>query len=303
MHTHPDAQTPPPCRIAVIGSDGRIGRMLRLGWAGRADLAVRWTTRRGPADAVDPLAMPLAALATTFAGYDVILNLAGPVPQPGRSDDAATMSMHPSLAAALLKAAQAVGVPNVVLLSSAAVYGDSPGLLTEATPPAPRSTYGQAKLAMERVAAQSSAPLQSTVLRLGNVAGADMLLGGAAERGGATPVRLHMLPDGSTPLRSTIGPATLARVLNDIMLALHHGASVPALLNLAAPGAVTMGDLLDAAGLPWVPVPAPQGTIARVTLSTLALERLVCFAPEECTATGIVDQWRDFQRRAASAEL
>lgn len=293
MTTDDTSFSAPACRIAVIGSGGRLGRMLRQFWTGRTDLAPRWTARSRSADVVDPLTMSTDALTAALVGSDIILNLAGPTPRPGQDSDPAVMAAHSGLATALLAAA----VAPVVLLSSAAVYGDTPGLLSETTPPAPQSTYGHAKLAMEKIAADWPGPTRATVLRLGNVAGADMLLGASVLRDG--PVRLHVFPDGTTPLRSTIGPATLARLLAEILLALHRGAPMPGLMNLAAPGAVAMGDLLNAAGLPWEPVPAPPGTIAQVTLATARLQRLVGFCADESTATGIVRQWRDYQRDSA----
>ncbi len=291
MTTDDTSFSAPACRIAVIGSGGRLGRMLRQFWTGRTDLAPRWTARSGSGDVVDPLTMSTEALTAALVGSDIILNLAGPTPRPGQDSDPAVMAAHSGLATALLAAA----VAPVVLLSSAAVYGDTPGLLSETTPPAPQSTYGHAKLAMEKIAAEWSGPTRATVLRLGNVAGADMLLGANVLRDG--PVRLHVFPDGTTPLHSTVGPATLARLLAGILLALHRGAPVPNLMNLAAPGAVAMGDLLNAADLPWEPVAAPPGTIAEVTLATKRLQRFVEFSADESTATGIVRQWRTYQRQ------
>ena len=130
---------------------------------------------------------------------------------------------------------------------------------------------------MEEMAANHHNPC--TVLRLGNVAGADAILGGW--RAGFT---LDQLPDGRTPARSYIGPGKLARVLHALSMA----DTVPGLLNIAAPGTVEMGDLLDAAHLDWTARPATDQTIAQVHLDTTTLERLVPFAPTDSTAEGIV---------------
>ena len=191
------------------------------------------------------------------------------------------MDANVTLARQTLDAAASADGAHVFLFSSTAVYGALPGPNTEAGPTAPRSAYGHAKLRMEEMAAHHPTPC--TCLRLGNVAGADAILGNW--RPGFS---LDTLADGSTPSRSYIGPSCLARTLS--ILALRE--DVPDTLNIAAPGAVAMGDLLDAAGLAWTARPATAQTIARAVMDTSALDRLVTFAPADSTAAGIVDDWR-----------
>ena len=67
---------------------------------------------------------------------------------------------------------------------------------------------------------------------------------------------------------------------------------LPGLLNVAMPGMVEMGALLDAAGLAWTPQPAPDSAIAEVCLSTLALERFTSLSDTEGQAAEMVRQWR-----------
>lgn len=289
-----------------MGATGRIGTILRRAWpeiwpARRpvppADAPDRppapaagpaWQTRRpmpGPGwVTVDPLSDP-AGLARAAAGRAAILCLSGVA--PGRGGD---MDDNIALALAALEAAARTGA-RVLLASSAAVYGAREGLLSEATPPAPLSEYGRAKAGMERRAAARAAELgvPLSVLRIGNVAGADAILGGW--RAGFV---LDRFADGRTPRRSYVGPLTLARVLG----VLAGRGDLPGVLNLAAPGLVEMGALLDAAGLGWTPRPAPDTAIAEVELDVTALRRLAGFDAAESDAPVMVAQWRAMEETA-----
>ena len=252
--------------IVVLGSGGKLGRLLRPVFPCPAT----WLTR-GDVDVTDS-----NALCAALQGADAILCLAGIT--HGRPEP---MDLNTDLATHVLDAARQVGAGRVFLFSSAAVYGRLPGVLTETGPVAPASPYGLAKLAMEHAAQRHSHPC--TVLRLGNVAGADAILGGWKPG-----FALDTLADGSTPRRSYIGPARLAHVLADLCAA----DDLPALMNVAAPGAVQMGRLLDAAGLEWRPRPADGETIAEVTLDTNRLARFTAFEPSDSTAQGVVADWR-----------
>lgn len=287
-------------RILVLGAGGRIGAMLRRGWPKGQGL---WQARpgappesgseRGGSDWLrfDPLGDP-AALAAAARRADAILCLAGVT--PAAAARGAEMGDNIALGlAAVEAAARAEGVP-VLLASSAAVYGAQGGLLSEDVPPAPVSAYGRAKAEMEARAADLAAELGVAVtsLRIGNVAGADVLLGGW--RAGFT---LDRFADGRTPRRSYIGPVTLARVLGDLALRAVRRRDLPGCLNVAAPGAVEMGALLDAAGLAWAPRPAPAGAIPEVTLDVTALAGLVTLAPEAGTAQMLVAEWRGLAQK------
>lgn len=225
--------------------------------------------------------------ATAMSGTGAVICLAGVTPAQV-VNGADVFSRNTDLALAAIHAAHAAGAGRVFVTSSAAVYGAAGGVLTEASSCRPVSDYGKAKLAMEQAALDCARVLGHpvTVLRIGNVAGADAILGGW--RAGMS---IDRLADGSTPKRSYIGPQTLARVLHR----LSQTGALPDILNIAAPDAVEMGALLDAAGLPWKPRPAPETVIGDVTLSTKQLEAHVTFTSESSTPAGLVAEWRAYQ--------
>lgn len=265
----------------VLGATGRIGRLLQHSWDQPAlGPAVLWQgrvlggmQRAAHRVVLDPLRDP-AGLAQAAVGRQ-ILCLAGGIPGRGNLDD------NWPLAEAALRAASPGG--RVVLCSSAAVYGNQSGLLDEATPLHPANDYGRAKLEMEQRSAALAADIgiHLCVLRIGNIAGLDAILGGWAPG-----FQLDQFGDGSTPARSYIGAATLAQALA-ALLAL---AQLPAVVNLAQPGLVQMGALLEAAGLDWVARPAPNSAIARVALDTTLLQDLLQLP--EADAADMVRQWR-----------
>ncbi|WP_299684309.1 NAD-dependent epimerase/dehydratase family protein [uncultured Tateyamaria sp.] len=257
--------------LVVLGAGGKLGRLMAGAWPddvvqyGRADLDI----------------LDHAALMSALRGARAVLCLAGCTNGSGRP-----MSLNTTLAQLTLGAAAATGCGRVFLMSSAAVYGRQTGHLSEATAPAPVAEYGQSKLRMEQMAADHSHPC--SVLRLGNVAGADAILGGW-QPGFA----LDVLADGTTPRRSYIGPRSLVRVL--YMLSLTR--DIPPLLNIAAPGTLAMGDLLDAAGLAWTPRTPDGDIIAKVTLDTSLLSTLFDWQPDDSTAKTMVREWKELTHR------
>lgn len=76
--------------------------------------------------------------------------------------------------AAVLEAMVTVGVSHLVFSSSAAVYGDASGVVSESAPTVPVNPYGESKLAGEWLAAAAARAhnLHVTSLRYFNVAGA-----------------------------------------------------------------------------------------------------------------------------------
>ncbi|MEX0371280.1 MAG: NAD-dependent epimerase/dehydratase family protein [Tateyamaria sp.] len=252
--------------VVFLGAGGRLGRLLKPRWRGDA----LWATRTEvDLNNQQSLHVALGDATTVFC-------LAGVT-----HGAEARMHQNATLAAKVLDAAWQQGGRRVFLFSSAAVYGASRGRNSVAGQTSPLSAYGRAKLEMEDVAKDHPNPC--VCLRLGNVAGADAILGGWKEG-----FELDSFTDGTTPRRSYIGPGCLADVLS--MLA--QAPDLPDVMNVSAPHPVAMGDLLDAAQLRWQRRPATDATIADVTLDTHALEQIVAFRPEDSTATGIVGDWR-----------
>ncbi|MBY5933581.1 NAD-dependent epimerase/dehydratase family protein [Tateyamaria omphalii] len=251
-------------RTVFLGAGGKLGRLLQPRWPARAE----WIARDG-VDIEDT-----GTLTRILNGADTVFCLAGVTPGSPRS-----MNLNVTLAQKVLDAARGA---HVFLFSSAAVYGALPGPLRENGPTAPQSDYAAAKLAMERMALAHRT--SNTVLRLGNVAGADAILGGWKPG-----FQLDQYPDGRTPSRSYIGPGKLAQTLHKLA----QTPDLPSLLNIAAPEAVEMGALLDAAGFEWHSRPATERTIAEVQLKTAALEEYAPFAPADSTAAGIVQDWKN----------
>ena len=267
--------------LVVLGATGRLGGVLRAVWgdAGPPGLPVVWQTRSVDAPAGWLVWRPGMALPSARA----VLVLAGVT-----SGDAGALAANTDLALAACVAAAEADVGRVMLASSAAVYGAAGGA-DETCPPAPQTPYGAAKLAMENACrdwqARHGGP-QVTALRIGNVVGAD-LLGTVVAHGG--PVRLDRFADGNGPVRSYIGPATFARVI--AALAVQY-APLPPVVNLAAPGAVAMADLLAAAGVGFDWHPAPPGALSRAVMDTGLLQSLVQLAPADSTAAAMAAQWR-----------
>ncbi|WP_372893974.1 NAD-dependent epimerase/dehydratase family protein [Rhodosalinus sp.] len=270
--------------LLVVGGSGRIGRLLARAWtAAPPPVAPLWQSRRDGDGALRwaPLEGAGGLTAQLDAAPAAMLVLAGVTPAPG-----AALGMNAPLAAACLEAARAAGIPRVLYASSSAVYG-APGArpFREDDTPAPVTAYGEAKRAAEAAcAAARTAGLEVCVLRIGNVFGADALMSNAARLAPGEALRIDRFADGAGPERSYVGPATLARVLGALAA---DPAPLPATLNLAAPGGVSMADLASAAGLPWHWTPAPEGAVRRLLLDCTALARRVPFAAAENTARGI----------------
>ncbi|WP_424968583.1 NAD-dependent epimerase/dehydratase family protein [Dinoroseobacter sp. S375] len=274
-------------RVLVLGATGRLGGMLRRYWVS-PEIEPLWQARQGhdpgAGDWVvfDPRTDPLA-LAEACAAVDVVLDLAGPVPGPGRA--VSSFAAIPPLARAVAHGVRAAGGRSLLWASSAAVYG-ARARCGEDDPLAPLSDYGRAKQAGE--AALAGVP-GACALRIGNVAGADALLSGAHP---GVAVTLDRFADGTTPLRSYLGPKTLAETLFQLVIRAAE-APLPPVLNLSGPGpGVAMGDLLEAAGIRWQPRPAPEAALPEVVLDTARLTALVPLSPEAGTARRIVAEWR-----------
>ncbi|MFN4098376.1 MAG: NAD-dependent epimerase/dehydratase family protein [Pararhodobacter sp.] len=258
--------------LLITGANGRVGQLLRSPLGN----SVIWS-RRGPGADLDwdPLAgpEPLIDHCTQHGAPAALLQLARGLAGDPLRDDAA-------IGRATLAATQAAGIPRVLFASTSAVYGLSrPEPWEESDPVAPQSPYARSKLAMEQACAAPGV----TMLRIGNVAGADALLTNPAR-----PLLLDHFADGTGPVRTYIGPQTLARVL----LALAQAPALPSVLNIATPKPLDMADLAAAAGLPVKRQPAPPGALARLTLATARLETLYAFGDTDSDPATMVAEWR-----------
>lgn len=270
----------------VVGASGRVGRMLTRAWVKAGQNPVLQHRGAGldydgpqlhwePLAPTDPGATPLGRDGL----FRAMVVLAGAV--PGRGD----LGLNAVLAEACCRAAFDAGIPQVLLASSSAVYGVNAGLPhLEGDPLRPVNDYGRAKIAAEAAAdLWRGRGLAVTALRIGNVAGADALLTNPAR-----PLLIDRFADGAGPLRSYIGPQSMARVIAALV-----GRDLPHVVNLAAPRPVAMADLARAAGLPWAYIPAPETAHQNITMNCDVLARLLPFDIKETTADGIVKQWQD----------
>lgn len=271
----------------ILGASGRIGQMLRH--FGLRGVTPHWQYRQ---QAEHPGAVVFDPLKTRtdIGRYDTILCLAGVI---SGSPDA--LCFNRDIAEAALNIGAASGAQRVFFASSAAVYGRAPSLLYEASNVQPVSDYGRSKAEMEDVALSRGARLNLpvTILRIGNVAGADALLGQPANEA----VTLDRFPDGGGARRSYIGPTDLAVVMNALLVAGAQGNDLPSVMNLALPGPVDMADLLDAAGRSFAWRSAPDTALPLVGLDTTLLSQLVPLP--DASAAHIVADWQSYMRRCA----
>lgn len=266
----------------VLGSNGQLGRMLsafvrseRLGWKGQA--------RQQPADLIWSGAFDDTSLANALSNeVHTLINLVGMTRSTDNGPLMEDMNVH--FVTNLLSCAANCGVSHVMLASTAAVYGRATQKpLHESAPLAPVSAYGQSKARMEDAALDWSACNGGpavTILRIGNVAGADTLLRCASHCAGRKPMPLHILPDGSAPVRPYIGP-------RDFFLAVHAIAKRQTvagqvdIFNLAHPSALALGALLAAyrdqllPDLVWTTQPLPDGIPPHVMFDTTKLSAVI----------------------------
>lgn len=227
----------------------------------------------------DPLAGPPVS-----GPVDLVISLAGVVPGRG------ALSLNIDLGLAAVNCAIALNARHVMLSSSAAVYGAATGLLSEESTARPTSAYGLAKLEMENKAlslAQSHG-IQATMLRIGNVAGADALLDQAGLQR-----KLDRFPSGDGPVRSYIGPKELSSVLISLVHCIISGIPLPPRLNVAERGGVAMVDLCKVAGLEITWQPAPATALESVVLDVTCLGGLI--SVRDADARDIVSDWSAYE--------
>lgn len=264
--------------VIVTGSTGRIGRILRCVWTRKPGPDIVWASRQ-----LGLWPDLLHGLLTPCPRDAIILHLAADL-SPGPAAAARSIAMAKAVAGAACRGQ----ARHIFLASSAAVYGPSDKDLSEASECRPAGEYGRAKLLAEQVCKDAAGQVPMTVLRIGNVVGADALIGGARP---GRKVWLDPVPGRSGgPLRSWIGPQGLARVLTTLVRLAQESQPLPPVLNLAAREPFAMADMLAAAGLDWDYGPTNPQTLARVTLDTSRLSKLV--SHRLTTPDCLIRDWR-----------
>ncbi|MGB5862906.1 MAG: NAD-dependent epimerase/dehydratase family protein [Sulfitobacter sp.] len=281
-------------RVLVIGSSGRVGRMVRRSWddgRGKCDsFDFTFQTRRSASaqagDLFWDIMKPLPDVLRAAKPFDCMIVLVGVVPEEG-----ADVSRNTDLGLACINAAGILGIGHVLLASSSAVYGahqDAPFRETDDTKPV--NAYGRTKLEMEGAchAAARALGIGLCCLRIGNVAGADALLRSGADLVGDARLALDRFLDGSTPVRSYIGPRTLGDVLLNLVA---KRADLPEILNVAAPAPVEMHALAQVAGFPVDLRTAPPTASASITLDCNRLCALHDFVDGASDPRDLIRQW------------
>lgn len=263
----------------ILGASGQVGQALRT----------LWSSGHWPSGA-EPLWHSRAAggqdyqwdMLTQEAPSDNRLaNTYGVIVLTGGSQGQVDPDENTNLAKAAIDLADRENLGPVLLCSSQAVYGPASGPQTENADPKPANAYGAAKLAMEQAVATTS---RVCCLRIGNVAGCDMLLRNASKG----PVALDQFADGSAPHRCYIGPKSLAST----MLALIACPDLPPRVNVAAPGEIGMDQLLDEAGAEWSWHPAPPTALARLNLDLSLLQAIAPLPQASGTAEALIAEAR-----------
>jgi nucleoside-diphosphate-sugar epimerase len=214
-----------------------------------------------------------AALERAIARARAVLCLAGATPRGSPAEQ----SLNSEVAGAVLAAAGRVGSAGALIFaSSSAVYAGHEGALVEDARLQPGSEYGRGKLEMEQVVGAAGC-----CLRIGNVVGADALLGQ-----GRRAISLHQFEDASTPSRNWIAPHQMCEVIAGIV-----GQELPQVLNVATPEPVEMGVLAKAAGCEGTLTPAPEGVPAQVHLDLTALKKLHVIAKDASTPEVHLQGW------------
>lgn len=277
----------------LLGANGKLGTILAC-CAARAGLGWRTQSRTNLTDIQWSSDFDDSATNSVFVQGVTLINMIGYT----GTDEKLLRDINVRFVKDLLVKAVDTGVAHVVLASSAAVYGAGGDTsFDENDPLQPITSYGVSKSKMEefahRIAATSASPA-ITILRIGNIVGADAL--SAAANGhvrAGTPMPLHRFPDGTAALRSYIAP----RDLFDVVCALstpHNGTL--RMINVAHPQPVSLDDMLRAykthhiPQLTWVDIPAPNGIPHRVTLSTDRVQSFVNFQEYDDPADAMVRQ-------------
>lgn len=288
-------------RFIFLGASGRIGRLLRTIWPSDDGQGpqVDWQLRHAKYGHKNALIWPdlsvldpLSNHVEMCGGIDGFFVFLGSTQSTCKTEEN-TMLEHVTLVEAALDAAVSANISRVIVASSSAVYGAGQGKpFQEDDVLDPVNAYGAAKCEMEKTcrAHARMIGIDLCFLRIGNVAGADALLGNAAHwKQGDAPVKLDIYPDGDGPRRSYIGPKSLANVMSGLALQL---GPLPEVINVAAPQSVSMNALLDAASIGWEARHVAASPLQTIMLDCRQLEDLSLITKADSSPLGIINQWR-----------
>jgi UDP-glucose 4-epimerase len=275
-------------RILLVGSSGNVGRMVLHHWSQRMGESTSVIAQHRDKNRSDGFFWPLLETAGSQLKkqkISTIICLAGVTPETG-----VDLALNTTIANNVLKAAYTSGVKRILLASSSAVYGAAQGC-RENDANNPVNTYGVAKVKMETACAPwRGAGLEICCLRIGNVVGADALMKNITRLNGSKPVSIDCFSDGRGPVRSYIGPKTLAEVLFTLAT---QKRPLPETLNVASPHEVYMEELAEAASYPFTFISAPASAHQKITLNGERLENMHSFSPHDSDPQSMVLQWKE----------
>lgn len=255
--------------VVITGGDGCVATLLRAAWRlCPPPFTPLWTSRRSGLDLIWDLGHGPAPRLPKGA---VILHLAGTIRPVDRNFEVNIAMIPP-----LIDACRRNEAAAILLASSASVYAPGPLPAAEGDVPRPISAYGESKLAAEWLALRDPMAFPVTCLRIGNVIGADALFG---PRQGDAPIRLDPVPgrEGG-PVRSWIGPLTLAATIARLCQLVATGQDLPRILNVASSPPLAMGALLEVSGREWAYGPANPDVVPDAVMDTSQLE-ILCPLP------------------------
>lgn len=267
--------------ILILGAGGKVGRLMRALWPAGGP-ATLWQSRGMSATPgwvgwAPGHPLPRAPIVVLMAGVT--------------QGSPEALAANTRIGLAVAEAARAAGTAHLLLFSTMALYGRTPDRdATEDSRPDRPNAYGQSKLAMEQAMARALAGSGTglTALRIGNVAGADLLGDRVARR---LAITLDRFPHGRGPVRSYAGPGLLVRVVRGLAARALAGEPLPEVLNVAGQAPVGMDDLMRAAGLPFDWAQAGPQAVARIAMDCTRLAALVPPVPEAETAAGLAAEW------------
>jgi nucleoside-diphosphate-sugar epimerase len=264
----------------MLGASGRVGRAVRAVWDCKPMQGIGIVpVSRSAVASEGGVSWAPGRKGVVLPAADVVLAFWGVT-----RGDRTALAANTALAEAAGDLASRLGARQVIHCSSAAVYPPCAAPLPETAAGCSPSAYGQAKLDMEAAIAAMPGDAVQTVLRIGNVAGADALFRNLWPGGSVT---LDAFRSGSGPTRSYIAPHDLATVVEALIREPFAGA-----VNVAAPQPTAMHAIAEATGTSVVWRQAPDASIETVHLDTTRLSA-ICQLPAQAADAGhLVDSAR-----------